>query len=292
VSNALFDYSPIVDRLPLQWPNGARIAFWLGLNIEYFELDRPSTSIFTGTAELSPDPLNWGWRDYGTRVGVWRMMEVCDQLGIPVSAIVNSDATVHYDRLVEAGNERNWAWVAHGRSNSEFHVGLSQDDERVVLSKIVGDIERSTGHRPKGWLGPALTETYNTPTLLHELGLTYILDWCNDDQPYPLNVGAPPMLSVPYAIEVNDISQCVSRGVTGEGFYRMIMDQLEGLLASDLGGGQVMAVAVHPFVMGVPFRLRYLARALREIAAMNEVWLTTSDEIAAVYAADVGASQP
>jgi allantoinase len=291
MSDALFNYSPIVDRPELRWPNGARIAFWLGLNIESFELDRPSTSIFPGTAELSPDPLNYGWRDYGPRVGIWRMMDVFDDVGIPVSAIINSDASLRYQRLVQAGNERSWAWVAHGRSNSEFHVGMSVEQERTALTKIIGDIEQSTGHRPKGWLGPALTETYNTPALLNELGLSYVLDWCNDDQPYRLNVGSPPMLSVPYSIEVNDISQCVSRGVSGEAFYRIIMDQLEGLLSSNLGGGQVMAVAVHPFVMGVPFRLVHLARALREIAASSDVWLTTSDEIASVFSeSSAGAS--
>jgi hypothetical protein len=170
VDVTLFDYNPITDRAPLQWPDGARIAFYLGLNLEHYPVDRPSTSIFGGTAGLAPDPLNYGWRDYGPRVGIWRLLESLDRHGLRASALVNSDVCANYPHIVKAGRERDWAWVAHGRDNSTFQAGMSLDDERAYLTEVVETIEQATGQRPRGWLGPALTETFETPTLLAELG--------------------------------------------------------------------------------------------------------------------------
>ena len=286
MDNALFDYWPIIDRPKLSWPGGAKVAFWLGLNVEYFQIDKPSTSLFPSTASLVPDPLNYGWRDYGVRVGVWRMMETLDRHGVAASVLLNSDVCRHYPRIVEAGNTRGWAWLAHGQNNSVLQTNFSVDDERRYLSEMVNVLRDCTGTQPRGWLGPALTETFATPGLLAELGLTYLLDWCNDDQPYPLNVEGARMISVPYSIEVNDAVLCVGRNLSGEDFYRLVMDQLEVLLAAGEQTGQVMAIAAHPFILGQPFRLKYLDRVLGELAATKDVWITTSDEIAEHYFAE------
>jgi allantoinase len=275
----LYDYSPIVEREPIAWPGGARVAFYVGLNIEHFHAGRPSTSIWEGTSGLVPDPLNHGWRDYGTRVGIWRLTEALDRHGIRASALVNSDAVEQYPQIVEAGLARDWAWVAHGRSNSFLQTGMAPEEERAELAHVVGTIERATGQRPQGWLGPGLTETPETPRLLAELGLRYVLDWTNDDQPYPLNV--PGMLSVPYSVEINDLGMWLAAGRSGPEVARMITDQFDQLYAE---GGRVMALALHPFVAGQAFRTRYIDEALAHIAGHDGVWLATSDEIAEHYA--------
>lgn len=282
MDNELFDYDPIVDRAPIHWPGGARVAFYIGLNIEHFHLDRPATGIYPGTADLVPDPLNYGWRDYGARVGFWRVLEILDRHGIRASALLNSEVVEHYPRIVEAGVERNWAWLAHGRTNSILHTDLSIEEERAVLTDVVDTIERATGTRPRGWMGPALTETRDTPRLLADLGLSYVLDWTNDDQPYPLRI--PGMFSVPYSVELNDITMFVGARMSGPDFTRVLTDQFDQLFAESERSGRVMALALHPFVIGQAFRAKYLDQALEYVVNHPGVWLTTSDEIAEHYA--------
>jgi len=280
MENTLFRYSPSIKRPPIEWPNGARTAFWVGLNIEYYAIDKPSTSITPITATLVPDPLNYGWRDYGTRSGVWRTMQLLDRVGMRGSVLLNSDVCHYYPEIIEEGNKRGWVWLAHGKSNSILQANMELEEERRYLGDVVETIKRETGHQPKGWLGPALSETFNTPDLLAELGVEYICDWCNDDQPYPMRVKSGRMISVPYSIEVNDIPVFLDKGMEAEGFYRMIVDQFDVLHEE---GGKVMAVALHPFLTGLPFRHKHLARALEYVAGHNDVWLATSDEIAAWY---------
>ncbi|MEV0830132.1 polysaccharide deacetylase family protein [Nonomuraea rubra] len=281
MENELFDYSPITERPPIQWPGGARVAFYVGLNVEHFLMGRPSTSINEATAALVPDPLNHGWRDYGPRVGIWRMMEVFDRHGIRPSVLLNSDVAEHYPQIIEAGLARDWAWLAHGKNNSTLQAEIAAD-ERAYLTGVVETIEQATGRRPRGWMGPALTETFQTPSLLAELGLDYVLDWTNDDQPYRLNV--PGMMSVPYALELNDLGLFTMHALSGPDFVQVVKDQLDQLYADSADSGRVMALALHPFVTGQAFRTKYLDQALEYVAGHPGVWLTTSDEIADHYA--------
>jgi peptidoglycan/xylan/chitin deacetylase (PgdA/CDA1 family) len=285
MDNVLYDYSPITDRPRITWPNGARVAFYIGLNVEHFEVDKPATSIFAGTAGLVPDPLNYGWRDYGVRVGIWRMIEAMDRYGMRASVLLNADVCRHYPQIIAAGRQRNWAWLAHGRNNSTFQSGMKLDQERAYLSDVVDTITAATGHPVRGWLGPALTETFETPQLLKELGLTYVLDWCCDDQPFALNV--PGMLSVPYSIEINDISLCVGKSLSGPDFRTMITDAFDQIYKDAEHSGRVMALCLHPFVSNQPHRQKYLEQALAYIAGHDGVWLTTSDDIALHYAASL-----
>lgn len=283
MDNELFEYSAIVDRPPLRWPDDARVAFYVGLNIEHYRVDRPSTSIFAGTAGQVPDPLNYGWRDYGPRVGFWRILESLDRHGIRASALLNSDVVDRYPRIIEAGRQRNWTWLAHGRNNSVLQAEIPAADERAYLEEVLATIERGTGKRPRGWMGPALSESFRTPELLRELGVDYVLDWTNDDQPYPLRV--PGLFSVPYSVELNDNTLFLGTGLTGPDFVRIVRDQLDRLWAESEAGGRVLALALHPFVTGQAFRARYLDEALAHIVEHPGVWVTTSDEIAAHYAA-------
>ncbi|QNA85876.1 polysaccharide deacetylase family protein [Sphingomonas sp. So64.6b] len=285
MDNALYDYSPIVTRPRLDWPNAARVAFYVGVNIEHYEIDKPSTSIFAGTAKLKPDPLNYGWRDYGVRVGIWRMIEALDRYGLRASVLLNADVCARYPQIIDAGRARDWAWVAHGRNNSIFQADMTIEQERAYLAEVVATITAATGKRITGWMGPALTETFETPGLLKELGLSYVLDWCADDQPFPLNV--PGMISVPYSVELNDVMLFTGHGLSGEEFYRTVVDQFDQLYRDAEQGGRVMALCLHPFVINQPFRHKYLEKALAYIAGHEGVWLTTSDDIAAHYAAEV-----
>jgi len=281
----LFAYSPIVQRPPLQWPGGARVAFYVGLNLEAFVPGVPSTSIQPGRTGV-PDPLNEGWRDYGQRVGIWRLIEVLDHLGVRASALLTSDLVERYPQIIAAGRTRDWAWLGHGKNLSMAHHDLSEEDERAVIGEVAGTIERTLGVRPHGWMGPGLTASFATPRLLAEAGFDYLLDWTNDDQPYPLAV--PGLVSVPYSVELNDFALFLHRNFTGPEVVRVVRDQLERLVADAEGSGRVMALGLHTFISGQAFRTKYVEEALRLVVEHPAVWTTTSDEIAAHYRAVAG----
>ena len=193
------------------------------------------------------------------------------------------DVCREYPRIVEAGLARDWAWIAHGKDNSTFQSGFDEATEAALLADVVGTLRKGLGRPVHGWLGPALTETFATPRLLARLGLSYVLDWCNDDQPYPLR--EPGMISVPYSIELNDVTLFVGKQLGGADFYRIVCDQFDQLWEDGARGGRVMALCLHPFIVNQPFRHKYLVRALDYIAGHADVWLTTSDDIAAHYRA-------
>lgn len=282
LNNTLYDYSPIIARPKLAFPNGARIAFYVGVNIEHYEVDKPSTSIFGGTAHLKPDALNYGWRDYGPRVGIWRMIDTLDKYKMRASVLLNSDCCRHHPQIIEAGKARDWAWVAHGKNNSIFQADMTVEQERSYLADVVKTITDATGKQVNGWMGPALTETFDTPRLVKELGLSYVLDWCADDQPFPLNVEG--MMSVPYSLELNDIQMFLGKSLSGDDFYRMVIDQFDQLYQEAEHSAKVMALCLHPFVINQPSRHKYLEKVLQYITGHEGVWLTTSDDIAAHYA--------
>ncbi len=278
--NPRVDDSPIIDREPLSWPDGARVALWVIPNIEHYTLNQPSTSIHPGTASLVPDVLNYSWRDYGSRVGVWRMMETFDRHGIRGTVALNSEVCQRNPRIVEEAMGRGWEFMGHGINNSNLLTGIEEDEEREVIETVLGTIAQATGHRPEGWLGPALTETFNTPDILAEAGVKYVADWVNDDQPYFMNVRSGSLVSIPYSIEVNDIPIFLGRGHTGPEFEQIVRDQFDVLYRESEETGRVMSICLHPFLIGRPFRSGYLDRALEHIVSHEKVWLATGGEIA------------
>jgi peptidoglycan/xylan/chitin deacetylase (PgdA/CDA1 family) len=278
-----YDYSPIVHRPRLTLPNGARLAVWIGINVEHYRWGQPALSLAPFTAELVPDPTNYGWRDYGPRVGIWRLMDALDRVGIRASAITNSEVCLRYPQIVEEVTKRDWAIVAHGRDNSTWQTGMEYEDERVFIEQIATELASATGRRPAGWLGPALTATANTYDVLAELGFKYTLDWTNDDQPYRLNVASGSLVSVPYSSEVNDIPAFVIHHQTGEQFAQSVIDQCDTLYEEGGDAVRVLGIGIHPFLVGQPFRMRHFALALEHIAQLDAVWLATSDEIASWY---------
>ncbi len=277
-----FDYSPIIKRQPLRWPHGARVAVWIIPNIEHFAFDLPGTSLFP--LNVVPDVLNYGWREYGVRVGVWRLMEALDHYGLRATVALNAAVCEHYPIIIEEGNKRNWEFMGHGMTNSQLLAGLTEEAERNMIRDTIHTLTRSVGKAPEGWLGPALAETLITPDLLAEEGILYLCDWCNDDQPYGMHVKTGQLLSMPYSVELNDIPFFLGKGNSGADFLQAIKDQFDVLYEEGKTQGRVMAIALHPFLISVPHRHKYFVQALDYICRHKEVWLATGSEIAHWYA--------
>jgi len=274
-----YPYSAIVDRKPLRWPNGARVAVWVIPNIEHFLFDRPSTSVTAVTTSLVPDVLNYSWRDYGVRVGIWRMMDVMQKHDVKGTVALNSDVCRHYPRIIEAGKQLGWEWMGHGNNNSTLINRQSDEEERQLIKNVVDTIKTSTGQQPRGWLSPALSESHRTLDILAENGIQYVGNWVNDEQPYPMRVTSGSMLSMPYSIELNDIPVFLDQGQAPETFARMICDQFDVLYEDGVKTGRVMSICLHPFLIGHPHRSKYFDQALAHITARREVWITTGGEI-------------
>ena len=278
-----FDYSAIVDRPRLRWPDGARVAVWVIPNIEHFLFDRPSTSVTAATVGLVPDVLNYSWRDYGVRVGIWRMMEVMEKHGVKGTVALNADVCIKYPRIIDAANQLGWEWMGHGRNNSILINKQPEDEERALIREVVETIIKGTGHRPRGWLGPALTESHRTLDILAENGIDYVGDWVNDEQPYPMRVTRGQMTSIPYSIELNDIPAFLDGKKTGEDFGKMICDQFDVLYEDGASSGRVMSICLHPFLIGHPHRSKYFDQALKHIRSRREVWFAKGAEIVDWY---------
>lgn len=285
-NDAEYPYSPIVDRPVWQLPGGARIAVYVGLNVETYDTNGPGPTLIPALANRDVDPINSGWRDYGPRVGIWRLSELLADVGITPSVLLNSGVCAAHPQIIEHGAEQGWCWVAHGRSNSQFAgpdaPNLGRDAERAYLTRIVADITAATGQRPRGWLGPlGLSQTRNTLGLLADLGCAYVLDWAADDQPFVLS--QPGLVSIPYSFEINDLPPLMRSGLSGPEFAQTIIDQFDVLYAEGATQPRVLPIAIHPFVAGQAFRATHLHRALRHIADHDHVWLCTSDELADWY---------
>jgi peptidoglycan/xylan/chitin deacetylase (PgdA/CDA1 family) len=276
-----FDYLPITRRPKLAMPGNARVAVWIVPNIEHFHWDEPAMSMTSMTAGLKPDVLNYAWRDYGVRVGIWRLMEVLERQGIKVTAALNSEVCLHYPEIVAEGRRLGWEWMAHGQTNSALFTGMPEDAERPIIANVLETITKHTGSRPKGWLGPALTETPNTLDLLAEAGVEYVADWCNDELPYAMRTRAGPITAMPYTLEIGDIPAFLHNGGTGEDFYQLLVDQFDALYRDGERLPRVMSVALHPFLVGHPYRARHLERALEYIKGHDRVWFATGAEIVA-----------
>jgi peptidoglycan/xylan/chitin deacetylase (PgdA/CDA1 family) len=276
-----FDYSPIIDRPRLSWPNDARVAVWVIPNIEHFLFDRPSTRLTN--LPVNPDVLNYSWRDYGVRVGIWRMMEVMERYGVKGTVALNSDVCARYPRIIEEGKKLGWEWMGHGNNNSTLFAGQSEPEERALIKHVVTTISKSVGKAPRGWLSPALSETMRTLDILAENGIEYVGNWVNDDQPYPMRVKKGSMIAMPYSVEINDIPALLDLHQSPENFGQMICDQFDVLYEDGAQTGRVMSICLHPFLVGYPHRSKYFAKALHHITSRQVVWLTTGGAIVDWY---------
>ncbi len=280
MSHGRFDYSPITARSNLKLPEGARVAVWVTPNIEYFHWKKRAIGMTQITAALVPDVLNHGWRDFGARVGIWRIMEIMERAGFVATAALNSDVCLHYPEIIKEGNRLGWEWMAHGQSNSSLLTNLAEDDERAIITDALDTIGKATGKRSRGWLGPALTETDNTLDLLAETDVEYVSDWCNDELPYWMKTRGKPIIAMPYTLEIGDIPIFLEHGGNADDFYRAVVDQFDVMYEDGATIPRVLSIAIHPFLIGHAFRAKALQRALAHIGRHGEVWITTGGAIA------------
>ncbi|MBM3646091.1 MAG: polysaccharide deacetylase [Alphaproteobacteria bacterium] len=275
----------MVGRPGYSWPGGARLAVYVGLNLEHFAFGEGLGAELAPGGQ-QPDVLNYAWRDYGNRVGAWRMIELLDALGWPCSVILNSEIYDYAPQLAAAFRARGDEFIGHGRSNSERQGILDEEGERALIGEATAAIARHEGRAPAGWLGPWISQSRTTPDLLQEAGYSYLLDWCMDDQPVWFRTRKGRILSVPYPQELNDIPMIVGRKIGGDAFADMIVDNLDEMLEQSRAQPLVMGIALHPYLVGQPYRLRHLRRALQHVAARRDgVWITTAGAIAAHAAA-------
>jgi allantoinase len=279
-SHGRYEYVPITRRRDFFWPGGKRLAFYVAVNLEHFAFGEGlGASLAPGGPH--PDVLNFAWRDYGNRVGAWRLLHLLDELRLPSCAITNAAIFDHCPELPAAFVARGDEIVAHGRTNSERQGDLDESAEAMLIAESTEVLTRHVGKAPRGWLSPWISESRVTPDLLHEAGYAYLLDWCHDDQPVWLHTRRGGILSVPYPQEVNDIPAIVARQMSAPDFADMILDQFHEMSRQSAEQSLVAAVALHPYIVGQPHRLRHLRRALGEIAAARDlVWLTTPGAIA------------
>ncbi len=292
-----YDYSGWPGRTPYAWPGGARLAVYLGVNLEHFAFGEGlGAELAPGGPQ--PDVLNFAWRDYGNRVGAWRLLQALDELKLPATVLVNSAMYDYAPDLLAAHRARGDEMAGHGRTNSERQSTLPEAEEAKLIAESTAAITRHEGTPPRGWLSPWIAESRVTPDLLAEAGYAYTLNWCADDAPIWMHTRAGRLLAMPYPQEVNDIPAVVARKDGAADFAAMILDDFHERLHQTRDGlAQVMGIALHPYIIGQPHRMRHLRRALAEISQHRDtVWITTAgaihDHVAALPPGVVPGWQP
>lgn len=275
-----YAYSALPDRPVYDWPGGKRLAVYLALNLEGFDFGRGlGAELAPGGPQ--PDVLNYAWRDWGNRVGAWRVKETLDRLDLPASVLVNSRLYRDCPGLIEAFRARGDEIVGHGRTNSERQGTLDEAEERALIAEATAELLQREGRAPTGWLGPWISQSRVTPDLLQEAGYRYLLDWCHDDQPTWFRTRTGRILALPYPQELNDIPAIVARKETGRAFAEAIVDAFDEMLEQSVHAPLVMGIALHPYIVGQPHRLRALRQALTHVAMRRDaIWLTTAGAIA------------
>jgi peptidoglycan/xylan/chitin deacetylase (PgdA/CDA1 family) len=283
-SSGRFAYSAITQRPDFNWPDGKRLAVYIAFNLEHFAFGE-GLGAGIGPSSPQPDVLNYSWREYGNRVGAWRCLELFDQLGLPTAALINTALMEHCPELLQAVIARGDELVGHGHSNALRQSDYAEDDERALLVGCRERIAALQGKPPAGWLSPWISESRSTPDLLAESGYAYTLNWAHDDQPTRMQTRSGKALwSIPYPQELNDIPMIVGRQLDGSAFADMVIDNFDEMLSQSRQQSLVMGLALHPYIVGQPYRLRHLRRALEHIAGARdrgEVWVTTPGAVCA-----------
>ncbi len=276
-----YSYSPIVERPQYTWPEGKRLAFFIGVNIEHFAFGAGLTHSLSAPLP-APDQRVFAWTDYGNRVGVWRIFRLLDELGMPASHNINTSLFEYAPQILAEIKSRGDEVIAHGRTNGERHDAMWERDEQRFIAEVRDEIEEKWGQAPKGWMAPWMSVTKVTPDLLQEAGFKYVMDWPADDQPLWMKTRAGRIMSVPYPFELNDSPQMLVRHQSPDVFSQAIIDQFEEMLAQSEHEPLVFSLALHAMIVGQPYRLRALRRALAYIAnhpERDKVWFTRPGDI-------------
>jgi len=272
-------YSAIVDREPLKLPGSARMVVWVIVNIEEWDpretMPRTVLTPPAGGAPL-PDIPNWAWHEYGNRVGFWRLLEALDNHSIKAVLAINGKAIETYDAISRAALDRGWEFMGHGFGQKNMQKVA---DEREDIRKTAQAIKQFTGKAPRGWLGPGLTETWETPDLLAEEGFKYVCDWVLDDQPVVLKTRSKPIVNIPYTQECNDVAMMLIQHHKASEYHDRAMDQFEQIYHDSASSVRVMALVVHPYIMGAPHRAKHFRRVLEKISRLPDIAFWTGEQI-------------
>ena len=280
----LYRYRAWDERLPIRWPGGAKLAFWVAPNIEFYELEPPANPARRAWPRPVPDVQGYATRDYGNRVGLARMMAVLDKYGVRGSVSLSAAVCDHHPEIIERGVARGWEFFSHGIYNTRYAYGMDEAQEREMIEDAMDAILRHTGERCAGFLAPALTHTEHTLDLFAEAGGIYTCDLFHDDQPTPVQVrSGARFVSVPYSLELNDTIAYVVNRVEPRRYGEMIKQAFDRLYREGEAGGTVMCVPLHPYQVAHPHRLRAFEEALAYVTEHEDVWLATGREIAQHY---------
>ncbi len=275
----LYRYSPINDRSDFLWPGGKRLALYFVLGVEDYDFGEGLTEDLLQGASC-PDYVNTSWRDYGNRVGVFRIFDLFRSFRLPVSLLLNSDVYRYAAAVTDQAREHGFEVVAHGRSNSDSLAGMSEQEEADYIANVTREIAQHEGRGPKGWSSPWLAHSPTSAASVKRAGYTHILDLGMDDQPVWLSTSAGLLLSIPYALELNDSTTIIGRQADAQQFSHMIIDQFDELLLNSMHQPLVMSVVLHSFISGQPFRIRAVRRALQHICGNDDsVWICTPGQI-------------
>ena len=274
-----FDYSAIAHRPRWKLPKGARIAVWTIVNVEEWDFEKAMARQYLTAPQgvvTVPDVPNWAWHDYGMRVGIWRFLEALGKRKLRATAAINAHVVESYEPVARAMRDAGWEFMAHGVIQGAMHL---LPDQRAAIRQSVEMLRKFTGKKPKGWLGPGLSETFETLDHLAAEGIEYVSDWVNDDQPYEIRTASGPLVSVPYTLELNDIPMMVIQHHASSEWLQRGRDQFDRLHAEGAKNPRVMALAVHPYISGVPHRMKYFEALYDYMRKQKGVWFTTGEEI-------------
>jgi allantoinase len=282
------DYSAIVDRPPLKLPGGARMVVWTIVNLEVWDIGRPMARQVlpapTGQPML-PDVPNWSWHEYGMRVGVWRFFDLYRRLGLRPTLSINARVTEDYARVAEEAKSAAWEFMGHAYDQGPIH---KIEDQAGMIMRSMDILERFTGTRPVGWLGPGLTQTYETPDLLTAAGVKYIGDWVYDDEPSVIRTRNGPLVTLPYTVELNDITMMIVQHHESDYLLKRAIDQFDRLYAEGATRPRIMALAIHPYISGQPHRIKYLEQIYDYVARHEGVLHWNGAEILDWYMGQAG----
>lgn len=272
-------YSAIVDRPRRSLPGGARVVVWVIVNVEDWDIGRPMPrQVIPSPTHVSvlPDVANWSWHEYGMRVGFWRLKQALDSRGIRATLSINGRVCETYPVVARAAHEAKWEFMGHAYIQMPMH---QVEDQPAMIRRTLDTIERFTGYRPKGWLGPGLTQTLETPDHLAAAGIRYIADWAVDDQPCDIATAHGPLVAMPYPLELNDVPLMAVQHHRSETFLDRVRDSFDRLYEEGREQPRVMGIAIHPYLSGVPHRIKYLEQALDHIRGHEGVLFWTGEQL-------------
>ena len=276
-----YNYSSLPNRAQYEWPNGTKLAVYVAMNIEAFSYGEGKGAAIAPPEQAMSHSI-YSWRDYGNRIGFWRLMDMFDDLQIPVQHQLN---TAIYDECPDIPariRSRNDEFLGHGYTNSEEQGGLSEQKEKHLIAECTATITKHEGKAPTGWMSPWLSNSETTMDLLQEAGYRYVMDWTMDDQPIWIKTRGGKILSMPYPVEANDNRGIVWYRYTSSEFTDMLIDNFDEMLEQTQRDGHplVCPISLHPFVVGRPYRIRQLRRALEHILKYKDrIWLTRPGDI-------------